>query len=104
MRARPAPSQTIRVHRRLPDDGSASRGGVQGRRSARSSCRFRMPSSLLTGPVPMLISIAIEGPDADLALADFLATEGISGSALPAAPGEAGRDGGVRAVGAVTGI
>jgi hypothetical protein len=50
-------------------------------------------------------AIAIEGPGADRALADFLAIEGISGSAQSTRPGKIYRDGGVLvAIGAVIGV
>jgi hypothetical protein len=51
------------------------------------------------------ISIAIEGPDANRALDELLAIDGIVGEALPAERGPVMRDGGVlTAVGAIVGF
>lgn len=51
------------------------------------------------------IAIAIEGPDADRALEEFLAIAGIEGSAQPVERGTVYRDGGVLvAIGAIIGI
>lgn len=51
------------------------------------------------------IAIAIEGPDADRALEEFLTIAGIEGNAEPVEVGHAYRDGGALvAIGAIVGI
>ncbi len=51
------------------------------------------------------ITIAVEGPDANRALDEFLAIQGIHGNAEPVEQGQVYRDGGVLvAIGAIIGI
>jgi len=52
--------------------------------------------------MPDQITIAVEGPEADLALADLLTVPGIQGNIQPPETGEATKDGGVLvAIGAI---